>query len=110
MHPRLVHRVLLAVLPAVALGATAVTTVWGENGLLRRQELSAELRQANHDLSKLQADNQRMLRALHLLEADPVAMERAVAEELGWAKPGTTLYRFEPVSQVAKIALPGSRE
>lgn len=93
--PRLVHRILLAVLPALVIGAVVIVAIWGDNGLLRREDLSEELEQANSDLLELQRDNQRLLRELHLLEEDPVAAERAVAEELGWATEGTTLYRFD---------------
>lgn len=96
MRPRLVHRIVLAVLPALVIGAVVITAIWGDNGLLRREELSDELREANAELSDLQRENQRMLRELHALEEDPVAAERAVAEELGWASEHTTVYRFEP--------------
>lgn len=95
MRPRLVHRILLAVLPALVIGAVVVTAIWGDNGLLRRDELAAELKSANAELSAIQKENQRLLRELHLLEEDPVAAERAVADELGWATEGTTLYRFD---------------
>lgn len=95
MRPRLVHRILLAVLPALVIGAVVVAAIWGDNGLLRRDELAEELSTANQELSEIQRENQRLLRELHLLEEDPVAAERAVAEELGWSTEGTTLYRFD---------------
>ena len=89
------HRILLTVLPALVIIAAVVVAIWGDNGALRREELMGELRQANGELSELQRENQRLLRELHTLEEDPVAAERAVAEELGWATEGTVLYRFD---------------
>lgn len=85
---------LLAVLPAFVIGAVVLSAIWGDNGLIRRLELRAELEQANTDLVQTQRDNQRLLRELHLLEDDPVAIERVVAEELEWAKDGTRIYVF----------------
>ena len=72
-----------------------LSAIWGDNGLVRRLELREELEQANVDLRQTQRDNQRLLRELRLLEDDPIATERIVAEELEWAPEGTTLYRFD---------------
>lgn len=95
LAPPLVHRILLAVLPAFVIGAVVLSTIWGDNGWLRRMELQAELDQANADLRETQRQNARMLREIRVLEQDPVAAERQVAEELEWAREGTRLYRFE---------------
>jgi cell division protein FtsB len=95
MRPALVHRILLAVLPASLLVSLVVYTVWGDNGLMRRAELHQELRQANQRLITVERENTLLLRDLRVLEEDPIAVERAVAEDLGWGKPGATLYRFE---------------
>lgn len=98
LHPPLIHRILLAALPAFVLGAIVLISIWGDNGLIRRMELSEELRGANAELGRTQRENQRMIRQLKVLEQDPVAAERAVAEDLEWAIEDTTIYRFEPAN------------
>jgi cell division protein FtsB len=87
--------VLLAVLPAFVIGAVVLSAIWGDNGLIRRLELREELERANVELRQTQRDNTRLLRELRLLEDDPIATERVIAEELEWATDGTTLYRFD---------------
>lgn len=95
MRPSLLQRLAFVLLPALLLASLAFVLTVGEKGILRRMELSAELRQANADLQELELRNQRLLREIHAIERDRVIVERVVAEELGWASPGTTLYRFD---------------
>lgn len=73
-----------------------MSAIWGETGLLVRHDLRARLGTANAELAALERDNQRLIRELALLERDPIVVERQIAEELGWAREGTTLYRFVP--------------
>ena len=77
------------------IATVVVSPVWGENGLLERQVLEAELRAENVKLATIERSNQRIRRQLTLLRHDPIAIERMVAEELGWTAEGATLYRFE---------------
>ena len=86
---------LLTLVPAFLIAGVVITAIWGDNGLLRRAELQAELRQANEDLRTIQRENQRLLHHLHLMEQHPIVIEREVVEELEVAPPGTTIYRFE---------------
>ena len=90
------QRVLLALLPAMILASIAASAVWGESGLLARHVLRGRLDRAGGDLTALDRENQRLLRDLSVMEEDPVVLERIIAEELGWAREGTTLYRFDP--------------
>jgi cell division protein FtsB len=94
LRPPLVHRVLFALLPAALLSGLFATVVWGEKGLIRHAELRTELRDANNALRHLERKNQRLLRELHALDEDRIVVERVVAEDLGWASAGTTLYHF----------------
>lgn len=94
--PSFVQRALLVFVPAAILLLVAVSAVWGEAGLLSRHELRARLAQEKENLARIERDNQRLLSELLWLDRDPVLLERAVAEELGWAREGTTLYRFSP--------------
>jgi len=92
----LFQRVLLALLPALVIASLAASAIWGESGLLVRHQLRGRLASANDDLAAVERENQRLLRDLRLMEQDVVLLERLVAEELGWGREGTTIYRFEP--------------
>lgn len=89
------QRTLLALLPAVVLASIAASAVWGESGLLARHGLRQRLDRANADLATLDRENQRLVREIKGIDEDPLVLERLVAEELGWAREGTTLYRFD---------------
>lgn len=88
------QRALLALLPALVIASLAASAVWGESGLLARHKLASRLDVANAELAEIDRENQKLLRDLSV-EEDPVVMERLVAEELGWARKGTVLYRFD---------------
>lgn len=94
LHPAL-RRLLLTGFPALLVASVVVTTIWGEHGLLRRLDLERELHDANDRLARIERDNQRLLRELATMHADPVVMERVAADEIQYAKPGTVLFRFD---------------
>jgi cell division protein FtsB len=94
MSPRF-HRVLLSLFPALILALVAVAAVWGDNGVLARHSLQLDLEREKGDLAKIDRDNARLLRELDIEGGDRVLVERAVAEEIGWASEGTTIYRFD---------------
>jgi len=73
----------------------AFSAIWGQSGLVQRHRLKVQLQTASAELATLERENQRLLRELQLMEEDSVVMERMVAEELGWAAPGATIYRFD---------------
>jgi cell division protein FtsB len=95
MSPRF-HRVLLSLLPALILVLVAVGAVWGDNGVVARHSLQLDLEREKGALARIDRENARLLRELDLQGGDRVLVERAVAEEIGWASPGTTIYRFGP--------------
>ena len=90
-----VQRLVFVMLPTTVIAMVGAAAVWGENGLVERHRLEAELVQANAELATLERENQRLLRQLKVGAEDPIAVERLVAEELGWGTPSATLYRFE---------------
>ncbi len=90
------HRALLALLPALLLVAVAVAAIWGENGVFARFQLQRDLARETDELAALDRENAQLLRDIQQLGDDPLLVERAVAEEIGWARPGTTIYRFDP--------------
>jgi len=95
VRPNILSRLLIVVVPAVGLLVLAAHIAWGERGSFRMLELRTELREANRSLHELDRQNQRLLRELHALDNDPVIIERVVADDLGWAPAGTTLYAFD---------------
>jgi cell division protein FtsB len=92
----LLHRVLLTLLPATLLVGVVVSAIWGDSGLLARRALQSRLHEANARVAELDRDNQRILHLLSSMDRDPLVLERMVADELGWAREGATVYRFEP--------------
>ena len=98
-HP-LLQRAFLALLPALVISGLAASARWGESGLLARQQLREQLAAANHDLADVERDNQRLLRELRLMDHDTLLLERMVAEELAWGRPGDVIYRFEDAPTV----------
>lgn len=94
LHPAL-HRALVALLPALLLLLVASAAVWGETGIVARQQLVSRLAAETETLASIDRENARLLRSLEQLGSDPLLVERAAAEEIGWARAGATLYRFE---------------
>jgi cell division protein FtsB len=89
------QRFALAVLPAMAIGSIALFAVWGDNGLFARHRLAAEMRTANMELATLERRNQALVRELQVADQDPIVLERMVAEELGWGRQGSVIFRFD---------------
>jgi cell division protein FtsB len=89
--PRLVHWLV----PAMLLSAVGAWLVWGDSGLVARSALRNQLVKANADLAAVERENQRLVRELVILDRDPRAVERDVADQIGWARPGSTIYRFD---------------
>lgn len=88
-------RIVMSVIPALILASIVASTIWGGNGLRARANLRRELSEANERLAALDKENARLLRDLAMLEKDPYVLERAVAEEISYGRPGTTIYRFD---------------
>ena len=88
-------RLVMSVIPALILASIVASTIWGGNGVRTRTNLRRELAEANLRLAALDQENARLLRDLAMLEKDPYALERAVAEEISYGRPGTTIYRFD---------------
>jgi cell division protein FtsB len=88
-------RVVVAFVPAILLLLVATAAIWGETGIVARQQLAERLVAETDELAAIDRENARLQRELELLGSDPLLVERAAAEEIGWAREGTTLYRFE---------------
>lgn len=90
-----VHRLLLSWIPAAAIVVLTGVGFWGENGLMVRGKLRRQVEVLDAERSAIDRDNRRLLRELRATEQDPLVLERAVADELGLVRPGSTLVRFE---------------
>jgi cell division protein FtsB len=99
-------RIVLSVMPALILASIVASTVWGDNGLRARASLRRELVEANEHLAALDKENAQLLRDLSMLEKDPYVLERAVAEEISYGRPGTTIYRFDAPDPFGAAAAP----
>ena len=87
-------RLLLSVLPALLLAAVGTSVIWGDNGVIVRHQLDAQLDASHSELARLERANEVALRELKLMESDPVVLERMVADELGWGREDAVLVRF----------------
>ncbi len=70
--------------------------VFGENGLLHLRRLRAEVAGLHRDVQALEAENERLTRAIGDLRTNPAAVERIAREELGLVRPGDRVLRFPP--------------
>ena len=78
----------------VLLGLLVVAAVLGDNGALRLWRLRGEVQTLPRDVQALEAENERLSRALAELRTDPAAVERIAREELGLVRPGERVLRF----------------
>lgn len=92
-------RILLAVVPALVMGAVVVSTIWGDKGLIARHQLQRELAEEQAELAAIERENQRLKRKLSLMERDPRVVERILADELRWAHPDAVIYDFSEHEQ-----------
>ncbi len=93
--PLALRSLLLSVVPAALLVGLASAAVWGDGGYMARERLRAQLEASNAELAAIQRENERLLFDLRRVQRDPVVMERVVAEEIGMAREGSIVVRFE---------------
>jgi cell division protein FtsB len=72
------------------------TAIFGDTGVLHLQRLRAELAALHRAVQVLEAENERLSRAIAALRTDPAALERIAREELGLVRPGERVLRFPP--------------
>ncbi len=76
------------------LGLLLVAAFLGDNGVLQLWRLRAEVGALHQDVQALEAENERLSRAIAELRHDPSVMERLAREELGLVRPGERVLRF----------------
>jgi cell division protein FtsB len=74
------------------LAALAGLSAWDPGGLRKQLTLSREVDRMRADNARLAAENERLEREVRALRTDPVALERAVREELRYIRPGERVY------------------
>ena len=68
--------------------------MFGENGVLQLWRLRSEVESLHRDVQVLEAENERLTRAITELRSDPSALERIARDQLGLVRPGERVLRF----------------
>lgn len=89
-------------MPAAVLVGLVAWTLIGPYGLRDAYALSRRADEARDRWAGLERENTRLLLEIQKLDADPVNLERAAADELRLVRPGTRLYAFD--GSVAVVA------
>ena len=81
-------------LVAGVLGLLLIAAVFGDNGILHLRRLRADIGNLHREVQALEAENERLSRAITDLRTDPAVIERIAREELGLVRPGDRVLRF----------------
>ena len=81
-------------LPGLALGAVLVAAFGGDSGIGNWLRLRDDLRGARERIALLDREIALLRRQAQQLEADDFAIERAIREDLEYARAGETLVRL----------------
>ena len=79
---------------AAVLAALLLAAFLGDNGVLQLWRLQAEVESLHREVQTLEAENERLARAIAELRHDPAVIERLAREELGLVRPGERVLRF----------------
>jgi cell division protein FtsB len=77
-----------------ALLVVTVMAIFGDNGVLALRRLRGEVDTLVREVRTLEAENERLSRAIGQLQEDPAVIERIAREELGLVRPGERVLRF----------------
>lgn len=80
--------------PLLGVAALGIAALDGDSGLRTWWLLRRDLRSSQETLDRLTAETERLRLEAHALETDPFALERAIREDLGWARPGEVVVLF----------------
>lgn len=76
------------------LAALLVAGVVGDKGVLQLWRLRADVTSLHREVQTLEAENERLSRAITELTDNPAVIERIAREELGLVRPGERVLRF----------------
>jgi len=84
-------------LAPLLLGAVAgIAVADGESGVPMWFRLRDDVEDASRRVAVLAEHNRALAAEIEALEQEPFALERAIREDLGLARPGEIVVRFEP--------------
>lgn len=81
-------------MPALLAAALLFAWVDADSGLRAWWDLRRDLRETNGRIERLRADVEARRRHAKALEGDAFAIERAIREQLQYARPGETIVRL----------------
>jgi len=81
-------------LPGMALGAVLIAALGGDSGIGNWMRLRGDLRGARERIAELDREVAVLRRQAEALESDAFAIERAIREELEYARADETLVRL----------------
>jgi len=79
---------------AALLVGLLLAAVLGDNGVLQLWRLQGQVEALHRQVQALEAENERLARAIAELRNDPAVIERLAREELGLVRPGERVLRF----------------
>lgn len=71
-----------------------LVALFGDKGVLQLWRLRGEVDTLHREVQVLEAENERLSRAVAELRDDPAVIERIAREELGLVRPGERVLRF----------------
>jgi len=77
-----------------AIAALVAAALFGDKGVLQLWGLRAEVESLHREVQVLEAENERLSRAITELHDNPAVIERIAREELGLVRPGERVLRF----------------
>ncbi len=86
----------LLLIPALVGTALVCAALNEGSGLRRSHQLRSDLHAAEQRIAALQAEIEALRGQVTALAHDPFALERAIREELDFARPGETVVRLVP--------------
>ena len=91
---------------AGALALVLLAALFGHKGLVQLWRLRGELESLHRDVQILEAENERLSRAIAELRDNPSVLERIAREELGLVRPGERVLRFPSTRRHEAVAGP----
>ena len=91
----------VAVFGVSALVLVVISAVYGGRGWMHLQELAVKQRALEDLAFRLQQENEQRQVHLQRLANDDSYVEKLAREQLGWIKPGETVYRVRGVTAAA---------
>ncbi len=86
----------LLLIPALAGVALVCAALDDGSGIRTSRQLRSDLRAAEQRVATLRAEIADLRSRVTALETDPFALERAIREDLDFARPGETVVRLVP--------------